>query len=207
MSTRKQKLIKALKLVINNLKNDTANYEWNHQSTCNCGLVAQAITNLSQHELAELSHSMFDELDKKYKDNKSTTISWQLAVKEYCPLTGEPLKDILKKLFQNGLTKEDMVHLEYMTNPAILKKSGIRVSKFPYFGKFVGSFFPIKDYHSKQQNLILYLQAWVSILENEISIYANDTLSKIELEEKLLIVVADEDFEEAAKIRDLINKI
>ncbi len=51
MNKRKENLIKSLKIVIDALKKNQVEYEWKEQSSCNCGLVAQAILGVSQMKL------------------------------------------------------------------------------------------------------------------------------------------------------------
>jgi hypothetical protein len=60
------------------------------------------------------------------------------------------------------------------------------------------------NYYSKKENVILYLKAWVAILQEEREPIQEDLSgeSKQELQERLLIAVADENYEMAAKLRD-----
>ena len=64
---------------------------------------------------------------------------------------------------------------------------------------------PYKKYHTKKSNLILYLKAWVSILEEDVNKSA--TLSKEQVQEELLKAVAGEDYERAASLRDRLVSI
>jgi hypothetical protein len=48
---RKEKLIESLRLVIDALKNNTVYYDWSEQSSCNMGVVAQAILSVDVKEL------------------------------------------------------------------------------------------------------------------------------------------------------------
>lgn len=60
-----------------------------------------------------------------------------------------------------------------------------------------------KEYYENKWNLINYLKAWVSILEEQEKPVSKE-LNKTELHEELLKAVSHENYEHASKIRDLI---
>lgn len=132
MKTRKQKLIEALSLAIHALENNTIHYEWTHQESCNCGIVAQAVLGVNNVQLRDMWQGALSVMNKHKRDEEKIDPTWQNAVKRLCPITGEPMADVFRKLFNAGLTKEDIVHLEYMNNVAILKRSGIDTSQKYY---------------------------------------------------------------------------
>lgn len=232
---RKEKLISSLNIVINALENDTAHYNWIKQHSCNCGLVAQTVLNNSPHELAKRieKEDIFNrELFKLKLDNDNNT--WKNAVKMWCPIAGKPMKQIFIDLEEAGLSKEDIVHLEYMDNPAILNLSGIsktkkstervnagtkRIPRTDFWGKVLGLskyenvyedrvIEETYNWWSEPKNLVKYLKAWVSILkENRESVNEVENLSNQELNERLLVAIAEEDYESAAMLRDEINKL
>jgi hypothetical protein len=246
METKTQKLIKGLNIVINALKNGTIHYDWTQQDSCNCGVVAQAILGKTKEEIRTFYNEISSGLAKHNTKDTKIDLTWQNGVKYLCPLTGEPMIEVFKKLFEAGLSKSDIVHLEYMNNPAILKRSGIQLkikkvvvekklaetvtrletqkhpNLFPrLFGKTVqvavktdvykeikSEKIIVDDYfHTKQHNLIKYLTAWVSILQ-EGAKYKEEDLGGLtieELESELLIAVAEDKFEYACLLRDTIN--
>lgn len=246
METKKIKLIKGLNLAINALKNNTIHYEWTSQSSCNCGIVSQAILGKNKKEI----HDLWGEASIKMQDFETDKVkidkTWQNAVKYLCPITGEPTVDVFRKLFDAGLSKSDIVHLEYMDNKAILERSGINkkikkittekvlektieeteIKKHPnfflrIFGKKVqekvkkdvfrevSSEKIVNDdlYHTRQGNLIKYLTAWVLILEEGIKYKESDLndLNVFQLENELLVAVAEENYEYASVLRDKLN--
>jgi len=215
---KKEKLISALKVAINALETGAVHYQWERQESCNCGVVAQAIlgTNL---------YSLRREFDEGYgvilPHMKKTDIpidhTWKNLVKFGCSITGEPLLDILKRLKEAGMSPEDIVHLEYMSHPGILAKVELkscertrkvkkRVKHSNFFLRLIGLTQEKEvvrkvqcDPHTSQENLVTYLKAWVSILGSEVTEQTN-------LQEKLLHAVADENYELAADLRDMIAK-
>ncbi len=246
METKTQRLIKGLNVVINALKNGTIHYDWSHQDSCNCGVVAQAILAKNKDEIRTYYNEVQKELAKHNTNDAKVDLTWQNGVRYLCPLTGEPMVEVFRKLFEAGLSKSDIVHLEYMNNPAILKRSGIQLKikkvvvekklvetvtrletqKHPnFFKKLVGKtiqvsvktdvYQEVKNektvvddlFHTKQHNLIKYLTAWVSILQ-EGAKYKEEELSGLtveELESELLVAVANDKFEYACTLRDMIN--
>jgi hypothetical protein len=233
---RKEKLIQSLSTVISALENDVAQYNWTNQSQCNCGLVTQVLLGKSQTELN-------DELERQDIFNKprfksrigTDALTWKNAVKVYCPIAKKPLKQIFIDLENAGLSKEDIVHLEYMDNPAIFSKSGIKPTKTvkkefqngfqkvpstTFFGKLFGikiqkpileirEFEKAYNWYAEPKNLVKYLKAWLSILKDQkedIDFEDIDNYTKTELQERLLVALSDEDYILAAQLRDEINK-
>ncbi len=132
MENRKQRLINSLSLAIVELKNNTIHYDWRHQESCNCGVVAQAVLGTTPAKVRELwleASGKLRIIESIKPDEEPFDRTWQNAVKNLCPMTGEPMVKVFKMLFDAGLTKSDIVHLEYMDNPAILKRSGINIKE------------------------------------------------------------------------------
>lgn len=120
------KLINALKIAVNALKNDTVFYSWNKHASCNCGIVSQAVLGLTSEDLASKTNIFVKSLKDIDKDIPQT---WKNGIKYLCPLTGKSDIEIFNDLFEAGLSKDDIVHMEYMSNPAILEKSGIETHR------------------------------------------------------------------------------
>lgn len=235
---KKQNLIKSLKSAIRALQNGTIHYDWVHQESCNCGVVSQAVLGKSLQEVKDAIHPMHIILnthnhERKVKREEAIDTTWKNFVQFTCSITGKTDIQILKDLQEAGLTTEDMCHLEYLENPAILKRSGIMFTgtitknvkvgtrkitrKKGWFSKEVIEEDIMQEqkqqvtdylrprYYQKKENLIKYLTAWVEILEEE----SKDTTqmkdpSYNELNEELLKAVADEKYELAASLRDRI---
>jgi len=222
---RKEKLIKALGRAIHSLKNDIVSYNWFKQTQCNCGIVLQSILGVDKETLQEYWDSEVKKIqDDKFKKNPT----WKGMIKSTCSATGIPTRGVLKMLYSEGITPEDMVHLEFMSNEAILevaninktnttkrKPNGTKYKVVPsttFFGRIFGLTKKVEDgveyeeetifYYQQKENLIKYLSAWKKILSEEIPINADD---KISLEKQLLQAVANENYILAADIRDRLN--
>jgi len=133
MSKRKN-LIDKLTVAVDALKNNTIHYDWKEQSSCNAGLVAQAMLGLGRSELTKERQSIFKILedvnkDRREREQSAYSLTWKNAIKWSCPITGESGHRIIDRLEKAGLSRKDIVHLEYLENPAILKESGIEQEK------------------------------------------------------------------------------
>ncbi len=223
---RKEKLINSLTRAVHSLKNDIVKYDWLEQESCNCGIVLQAILGVNAQELsAKFAKELFK---ADPKDEFRHTKTWLGLVQHTCSSTGIPTEGLLLELFENGMSPEDISHLEYLSNPAILEKGKISLNRVKIqryvprktekvVGKgFFNQLFNIKyekavkaHYKDKQvaynecpENLIKYLIAWKEILKEELPVSVN---TKDGWERKLLQAVADEDYALAAEMRDKIN--
>lgn len=238
--SKKETLINGLRTAIDALKNDTIHYNWNNQLSCNMGVVAQAILEVDTKVLEKMHKPLFKEINlvnkrRKAKGKDQIDTTWKNAVKYACPITGKDMPEIINILESKGMSRADIVHLEYLENPAILELSGIeRVENITYkevpsknwlyriFGRTEREEIPAPEgaqkykyesaYYQKKENVILYLSAWLNILTNEnleikIKDYNNSTRETyINLEKELLSAVADEDYEKAADLRDRLAK-
>ncbi|MFT3924716.1 MAG: hypothetical protein QM778_19405 [Myxococcales bacterium] len=88
-----------------------ANYKWSHFGQCNCGHLAQTVTQLSAKELQDAAFARAGD--------------WGEQALEYCPTSGYPVDYVLSRLFELGLEPEDMKHLERLTDDRILRRLGV----------------------------------------------------------------------------------
>jgi len=235
---KKEKLIKSLKVAVHALEADIVHYKWTEQSSCNCGVVSQAVLGISSLEIKKKIDSMITDLVEKKRDAKKIKedehaydTTWKNMVKFNCSITGKTSVQILRDLQEAGLAMEDICHLEYLENPAILARTNIPITGIITERKKVGTKkvktktglfsskieeVPIYEkvsrtvknhlvplYYSEKTNLIKYLKAWIGILE-EASVEVKSDSTKQTMQEELLKAVSGEDYETAAKIRDRI---
>ena len=134
MATPSRELIAALHETAGRLAQD-ASYQWGHMGMCNCGHLAQAITGLRQAEIHD--SALVREGD------------WEQQAKDYCPTSGRMIDSILATMFALGLTRDDIRHLEKLTDPAVVRETGhLRFNK--------------------RDDVITYLRAWASVLERRL---------------------------------------
>ena len=131
-------LIAAFRRTVSKLKKD-APYQWGHMGACNCGNLAQEITHLSKAEIHQFAM-------EKHGD-------WNEQLIDYCPTSGYPMDLMITKMVEAGLTLDELKHLEKLSDPKVLVH------------------IPFEKRESLQKNrkedVILYLETWTKILENE----------------------------------------
>lgn len=83
-----------------------ADYRWTHMGRCNCGLLAQTVTGLPAAEIHRRA------LEKAG--------DWGEQARDYCPASGYPIDHVIGALLDLGLTREDLWHLERLSDPEVL---------------------------------------------------------------------------------------
>ena len=136
MARANVELISALRQTARRLSSDVS-YQWGHMGTCNCGFLAQSITGLASAEIH--SSAMVREGD------------WEQQAKDYCPTSGNLIDVVLATMFQLGLRRDDIRHLEKLSDPHVLHGVG-RHLRF-----------------NNRDDVILYLTTWANILERSSS--------------------------------------
>jgi hypothetical protein len=136
MATSSTKIITALRKTASQLENGNR-YEWGHMGSCNCGNLAQTITSFSRAEI------------QKYALQKRGDWSEQLI--DYCPTSGYPMDLIIEKMIDFGFTSQDLRHLEWLSDTAILSKIGVTFLN-----------------RNIKADTILYLNTWANLLEDQL---------------------------------------
>jgi hypothetical protein len=131
-------LILGIRKTIQKLKNGAA-YQWGHMGACNCGNLAQELTKLSKGEIH--AYAM-----QRHGD-------WNEQLIDYCPTSGYPMDLMVGKMLETGLTLDDLMHLEKLSDPEILKF--IPVEKRQHISK------------NNKEDVIQYLEVWVRDLEEK----------------------------------------
>ena len=131
-------VIKALRKTVENLEK-SSNYQWGHMGSCNCGNLAQVITNLDK---AEIHKSAM----RKHGD-------WNEQLIDYCPASGLPIDHIINEMLAFGFSTKDLAHLEKLSDPKILRS-------LPADKKYLK--------HNLKSDVIIYLKTWGNILEEEL---------------------------------------
>lgn len=133
-----------------------ATYQWGHMGSCNCGNLAQVVTNLDKAEI--------------HKSAMRRHGDWNEQLIDYCPTSGLPIDHIIDEMLVFGFTREDLAHLERLSDPQVLKL-------LPEDKKYLK--------HNFRNDVIIYLKAWIKLLENELI----ENISIAEVKEKPLVVV------------------
>jgi hypothetical protein len=105
MARPNPELISAIENTFLNLSKG-ASYQWGHMGACNCGNLAQELTQLTKGEIH--AYAM-----QRHGD-------WSEQILEFCPTSGYPMDLMIEKMLLAGLTLEDLKHLENLSDPEIL---------------------------------------------------------------------------------------
>lgn len=132
------KLIKAIRNTARSLQH-TADYQWGHMGSCNCGHLAQEITKLNKSEIH--SRAM-----NRYGD-------WNEQLNDYCPTSGLLMDDLITQMLDFGLDPDDLKHLEKLSDKRIL-------SQLPAGKRHLT--------HNKKEDVLIYINLWADLLEKSL---------------------------------------
>jgi hypothetical protein len=136
MAVPTSKIIDALRKTASQLEKGNR-YEWGHMGSCNCGNLAQTITSFSRAEI------------QKYALEKRGDWSEQLV--DYCPTSGLPMDLIIDKMINFGFTRQDLRHLEWLSDTSVLNKMGV---------SFLN--------RNLKSDTISYIKSWANLLEDQL---------------------------------------
>lgn len=117
-----------------------APYQWGHMGSCNCGNLAQEITQLSKAEIHAYA------LQTRFGD-------WSEQTAEFCPASNLPMDLVIQEMLEAGLTRTDLKNLEKLSDKQVLK----RLPKDERYLK-----------HNKRDDVVKYMQTWANMLEEEV---------------------------------------
>lgn len=152
-------IINALRKTSEKLENGNP-FEWGHMGSCNCGNLAQTITHFTKEEIHRFAM-------QKRGD-------WSDQLIDFCPTSGYPMDLIIQKMIEIGFTKDDLTHLEWLSDIKILDRIGSNQ----------------KLYRNVKSDAVLYMKTWADMLEEQFLI--SHPLPELEtLLEKSDLVLAD----------------
>lgn len=138
MAKATPELIAALHRTLTSLRK-SKQYQWGHMGGCNCGHLAQEITKLSRKEI----HA---------RALRSRSGDWNEQLIDYCPTSGLPMDEVISEMLTAGLDRQDLMHLEKLSDPKILKR--LAEGEMPL-------------QHNKKSDVIIYIEAWTTLLEEQ----------------------------------------
>ena len=117
----------------------STDYMWGHMGSCNCGNLAQLITQRTKHEIHKLALTGVGD--------------WNDQLNDYCPSTGLPFDDVIDELLDFGFNHTDLKQLERLNNSQILA----RLPQGTYLK------------HNVKKDVVLYLNTWADMVQEEIN--------------------------------------
>lgn len=136
MATASIEIINALRKTAEKLESGNS-FEWGHMGSCNCGNLAQTITHFTKEEIHRFAM-------QKRGD-------WSDQLIDFCPTSGYPMDLIIQKMLSVGFTKDDLTHLEWLSDTRILDRIGSNR----------------KLHRNVKSDAILYMFTWADVLEEE----------------------------------------
>lgn len=139
MARPNRTLIAALRATARRLEAGSR-YQWTHQGACNCGHLAQTITQRSREELHRIAV-------EKAGD-------WGEHAIEYCQTSGYPIDHVLSEMLDAGLELADVTNLERLADPVVRRS-------MPDGGRDLD--------HRRREDVVRYLDAWADLLEDALA--------------------------------------
>ena len=134
------KIIDALRKTANQIQNGSR-YEWGHMGSCNCGNLAQTVTTFSRAEI------------QKYALEKRG--DWNEQLIDYCPTSGFPMDLIIEKMIDFGFSKQDLRHLEWLSDSEIVAEV-LKDESISHLSR------------NSKSDTILYMKTWANLLEDKL---------------------------------------
>jgi hypothetical protein len=139
MARANRALIVALRATAARLQSG-ASYRWTHMGACNCGHLAQTVTQLSADDI------------RRYALER--TGEWAEQGLEFCPTSGYPIDAILSALFELGLSSDDLGQLERLTHPEVLRRLPIGLRR--------------ELSYRERDHVVLYMRTFANLLEEQL---------------------------------------
>lgn len=130
-------LIGGLRRAAQNLKQGSP-YQWGHMGSCNCGNLAQELT---QYTKAEIHHFAM-----------RNSGDWSEQVNDYCSSSGLPMDLLISDMLTKGLSRHDLQNLERLGDPEVLRRMP-EDRRYPQ--------------HNRRDDVILYMETWANLLEEQ----------------------------------------
>ncbi|GAB2795388.1 hypothetical protein GCM10027275_45680 [Rhabdobacter roseus] len=132
-------LIEALRRTAHKLATG-ASYQWGHMGSCNCGNLAQELTQLTKAEIHQRALAV-------------GRGDWHEQLNDYCPTSGLPMDLLIADMLAAGLSSEDLQQLERLSNRRILER-------LPLEKRYLR--------HNVRDDVVLYLGTWADWLEEQL---------------------------------------
>ncbi len=137
MATITIELIQALRNAAKKIE-ASHQYQWGHMGLCNCGFLAQEITNLKKEEIH--TRAM-----QRHGD-------WNEQLNDYCPTSGLPMDDLISEMLAFGFDSEDLKNLERLSDGEVLRVLPISDRNLK---------------QNIKADVVTYLNTWASVLESK----------------------------------------
>lgn len=180
------RLVLALRETAARLRLADAVYKWSHFGHCNCGHLAQTITRRSAREIYEAAFVRTGDWGQQARDLELPDYGDRPAIDEgafehesteLCSATGSPLEQVLAEMYAVGLDRQDIDHLEDLSDGEVLR--------------FMGASTTGLVRHARE-DVVRYLDAWAALLERRLSRLERARLAAVAPAAEAVAVAAEE---------------
>jgi hypothetical protein len=160
-------LIGALRETAARLGQATTVYRWSHFAHCNCGHLAQTVTQLAPPAIYQAAMREVGDWGEQartvafappqpdYGDRPALDEgAWEPPDVDQCPVARRSMDRIFAELFAWGLEPADMGALERLSDSAVRRRLGTNTVDYA---------------HGERSNVIAYLLAWADLLEEQLA--------------------------------------
>jgi hypothetical protein len=132
MAKASEEVIRVLRKTASNIECSSL-YQWGHMGACNCGFLAQEVTQLTKAEIHRRAL-------ERHGD-------WTEHLNDYCPVNGLPFDELISELITFGFDSDDLKHLEKLSDPRILMMLPLEERNLR---------------HNVKRDVVRYLNSWAS---------------------------------------------
>lgn len=100
---RESSVVTALRTTAARLR-EGAKYQWGHAGACNCGHLAQTVTQKSKETIYQHVGG-----------------EWSEYLRDYCPITGHPLDEVAAQMVRFGFSTGELADLEQLSDDRVLR--------------------------------------------------------------------------------------
>ncbi|MCA9611043.1 MAG: hypothetical protein KC619_35860 [Myxococcales bacterium] len=132
------RLIDALRVTAARLEDPSTKYRWAHMGACNCGQLAQTITEIPREEI--------------HRRALERAGDWGEQAVEHCAASGLPIDHILDAMLDVGLELGDVTRLERLSDRRVLARLPVEERRLSFRAR---------------EDVVRYMRAWADLLDEE----------------------------------------
>lgn len=156
------RLVIALRDTALRLSSPRVVYRWSHFGHCNCGHLAQTITGLSAGAIYQAAFRRSGDWGQQaaalelpdFGDRPANDEgAFEPEGRDRCDATGAPLDEVFAAMLDIGLEREDIGHLEDLSDERVLRRLGAVATGLP---------------RDDRASVARYLEAWADLEESRL---------------------------------------
>ncbi|SOE22151.1 hypothetical protein SAMN06298216_2600 [Spirosomataceae bacterium TFI 002] len=114
-------------------------YMWGHMGSCNCGNLAQEVTNMSKAQIHNYA--------------LQGSGDWSEQLNDYCETSAMPMDLLIFELLSFGFSVQDLRNLEYLSDEEVLNRLPVEKRHLR---------------RNVRHDVVVYLNEWANMLEERL---------------------------------------